>query len=161
MAGRGLELMVALIIAQLGARIPLAGSTYQWSARLLHSSYGWFVGFISVGAMAIAVAGITLLATAPFVAALFGWDADDPRLILLLAYVLLVLPMVINIISVQLAARITNLAVFTEIVGMVGFGVALLVAWAAKGHSRGIDRSLSYLTRTGGVTPLWYGFTLA
>lgn len=155
------QLVVALIIAELGTRMPLAGYAYQWTARLLHPGLGWFVGFISLGAMAIAVAGITLLATAPFVATLFGWDTHDPRLILLLAYVLLLLPVMINIISIQLAARINNLAVFTEIAGMVGFGVALLAAWAADGHSRGIYRGLGYLTHTGSVKPLWYGFALA
>jgi len=159
-AGTG-QVTVALIIAELGTRMPLAGYAYQWTARLLHSGWGWFVGFISLGAAAIAVAGITLLATAPFVAALFGWNTNNPRLILLLAYALLVLPVAINIISVQLAARINNLAVFTEILGMVGFGVALFLAWATKGHSHGIDRSLGYLTHTGSVTPLWYGFALA
>ena len=159
-AGSG-QLVVALIIAELGTRMPLAGCAYQWTARLLRSSYGWFVGFISLGAAAIAVAGITLLATAPFTATLLGWDARDPRLVLFLAYVLLLLPVVINIISVQLAARINNLAVFTEILGMVGFGVALFLAWATKSHSHGIDRGLSYLTGTGSVAPLWYGFALA
>ena len=160
MVGAG-QLVVALIIAELGTRMPLAGYAYQWTARLLHSGVGWFAGFIGLGAMAIAVAGITLLVTAPFAATLFGWDIHDRRLVLLLAYVLLLLPVVINIISVQLAARINNLAVFTEILGMVGFGVALLAAWAVKGHSRGIDRGLSYLTHTGSVKPLWYGFALA
>ena len=159
-AGAG-QLSVALIIAELGTRMPLAGYAYQWSARLLHSGYGWFVGFISLGAMAIAVAGVTLLATAPFVATLFGWDVNNPRLILLLAYALLLLPVMINIISVQLAARINNLAVLTEIIGMVGFGVALFFAWATNSHLHGIDRSLGYLTHAGGVRPLWYGFALA
>ena len=77
------QLVVALIIAELGTRMPLAGYAYQWTARLLHSSYGWFVGFISLGAMAIAVAGITLLATAPFTATLLagirtigGWSCS-------------------------------------------------------------------------------------
>jgi len=159
-AGTG-QLMVAVIIAELSTRMPLAGYAYQWTARLLHSGWGWFVGFISLGAMAISVAGITLLATAPFTATLFGWDTHDPRLVLFLAYVLLLLPVVINIISVQLAARINNLAVFTEILGMTGFGVALFLAWATRSHSRGISRGLGYLTRTGSVTPLWYGFALA
>ena len=159
-AGTG-QLVVALIIAELSTRMPLAGYAYQWTARLLHSGYGWFVGFISLGAMAISVAGITLLATAPFVATLFGWDTSNPRLLLLLAYVLLLLPVAINIISVQLAARVNNVAVFTEILGMTGFGVALFLAWATKSHSRGINRSLGYLTHTGSVSPLWYGFALA
>src|SRR6266581_1276845 len=39
------NLMIALIVAELGTRIPLAGYAYQWSARLVNSTYGWFVGF--------------------------------------------------------------------------------------------------------------------
>src|ERR1700730_16391092 len=39
------QLLVASVIAELGTRIPLAGYSYQWGARLVNSSYGWFVGF--------------------------------------------------------------------------------------------------------------------
>jgi amino acid transporter len=159
-AGSG-QLMVALIIAELGTRMPLTGYAYQWCGRLVTSTYGWFVGFIGLGASVIATAGITLLATAPFVASLFGWGASNPRVVLVVAYVLLLLPVVVNVVGVAVAARINNLAVFTEILGMVVFGVALFVAWAIRAHSYRIDRGLSFLTRTDGVTPLWYGFALA
>src|ERR1700751_1626078 len=39
------NLMIELGVAGLGARIPLAGYAYQWSARLVNPTYGWFVGF--------------------------------------------------------------------------------------------------------------------
>ena len=39
------NLMIALVVAELGTRIPLAGYAYQWSSRLVNSTYGWFVGF--------------------------------------------------------------------------------------------------------------------
>src|SRR6202161_1492094 len=39
------NLMVALVVAELGTRIPLAGYAYQWSARLVNPTYGWFVCF--------------------------------------------------------------------------------------------------------------------
>ena len=42
------NLMVAFIVAELGIRIPLAGYAYQWTARLLGSTYGWFVGFAAL-----------------------------------------------------------------------------------------------------------------
>ena len=118
-AGLG-QLFLALIIAELGTRIPLAGYAYQWGARLVNSSYGWFVGFIGLGYLSVGGAGITLLATAPLTAILFGFDVENARVVLFIAYVLLLLPMVVNIISVQVAARVNNLAVFTEILGMVG-----------------------------------------
>ena len=33
-------LMIALVVAELGTRIPLAGYAYQWSARLVNPTYG-------------------------------------------------------------------------------------------------------------------------
>ena len=39
------NLMIALVVAELGTRIPLAGYAYQWSSRLVNPTYGWFVGF--------------------------------------------------------------------------------------------------------------------
>jgi amino acid transporter len=127
----------------------------------VNSTYGWFVGFIGLGYLSVGGAGITLLATAPFTVALFGWNGENPRLVLFVAYVLLALPGVINIISVQLAARVNNLAVFTEILGMVGFGIALFFAWAIKGDAHGVTHGIGFLTQTGSVTPLWYGFALS
>src|SRR5438876_5684484 len=114
-AGAG-QMLVALVIAELGTRIPLAGYAYQWGARLVGSTYGWFVGFTALGYMAVGGAAITLLATAPLLIALFGWN-ETPHLLLFVAYVLIVIPVMINIISIQLAARVNNLAVITEIVG--------------------------------------------
>src|SRR6201985_2902106 len=41
----GGNMMVALVVAALGTPIPLAGYAYQWSARLVNPTYGWFLGF--------------------------------------------------------------------------------------------------------------------
>src|SRR6201994_208565 len=38
------NMMSALVVAELGTRIPLAGYAYQWSARLVNPTYGWVVG---------------------------------------------------------------------------------------------------------------------
>src|SRR4030088_3248119 len=39
------QMLVALVVAELGTRIPLAGYTYQWGARLVNTTYSWFTGF--------------------------------------------------------------------------------------------------------------------
>ena len=155
------NMAIALVVAELGTRIPLAGYAYQWSARLVNPTYGWFVGFAGLLYMAVGGGAIMLGVASPLLLSEFNVDNPSPQLVLTVAIILMLLPVVINIISIQLAARINNLAVFTEIAGMVGFGVALLAAWAADGHSRGIHRGLGYLTHTGSVKPLWYGFALA
>src|SRR4029077_3822586 len=45
-----------------------------------------------------------------------------------------------------LASRINNVAVFTEIIGMVGFGIVLFVIWATRPN-----HSITFLGDTGGV----------
>jgi len=38
------QTLVSLVLAELATRIPLAGANYQWGARLIGPTYGWFVG---------------------------------------------------------------------------------------------------------------------
>lgn len=159
-AGVG-QMLIALVVAELGTRIPLAGYAYQWGARLVNSTYGWFVGFTGLMYMAVGGAGITLLATAPLTVALFGWNGENARLVLFVAYALLILPVAINVISIQLAARINNIAVFTEIIGMVGFGIALFFLWVTK--AKPTDHTIGFLFNNShvGVGSLWYLFALS
>ena len=123
------NLMVALVVAELGTRIPLAGYAYQWSARLVNPTYGWFVGFAGLLYMAVGGGAIMLQVAAPLLLSEFNVDTPSPHLVLSVAIILMLLPVVINIISIQVAARVNNVAVFTEIIGTVVFGVLLLVLW--------------------------------
>ena len=77
---------------------------------------------------------------------------------LTVAIILMLLPVVINIISIQVAARVNNVAVFTEIIGTVVFGVLLFILWGvhAKPHSAGI-----LFNTTPFHNPTWYAFALA
>ena len=53
------QFLVALVISELGTRIPLAGYSYQWGSRLVNSTYGWFVGFTGLCYLSVGGAGIT------------------------------------------------------------------------------------------------------
>ena len=77
------------------------------------------------------------------------------------ALILMVLPVIINIISIQVAARVNNVAVFTEIIGTVVFGVLLFVLWALK--TKPTPYGASILTNTTSVlhNPSIYAFALA
>ncbi len=41
------QLLIALVVAQFAARIPLSGSSYQWGSRLANPKIGWFFGWLS------------------------------------------------------------------------------------------------------------------
>src|SRR5580698_1042385 len=153
--------MIALVVAELGTRIPLAGYAYQWSARLVNPTYGWFVGFAGLLYMSVGGGAIMLGVASPLLLSEFNVNSPSPRLVLAVALMLMVLPVIINIISIQVAARVNNIAVFTEILGTVVFGVLLFVLWALK--TKPDPYGASILTNTTSVyhNPTIYAFALA
>jgi len=155
------NLMIALVVAELGTRIPLAGYAYQWSARLVNPTYGWFVGFAGLLYMSVGGGAIMLGVASPLLLSEFNVNTPSPRLVFAVALILMVLPVIINIISIQVAARVNNVAVFTEIIGTVVFGVLLFVLWAVK--SKPSPYGASILTSTQSVlhNPTIYAFALA
>jgi amino acid transporter len=155
------NLAIALVVAELGTRIPLAGYAYQWSARLVNPTYGWFVGFAGLLYMAVGGGAIMLEVASPLLLSEFGINTPSPRLVLSVAIILMLLPVVINIISIQVAARVNNIAVFTEIIGTVVFGVLLLVLWGF--NAKPTPYGASILTNTTSIAhdATWYAFALA
>jgi amino acid transporter len=143
------QLLIALVMAELGTRIPLAGYAYQWGTRLVNPGYGWVLGFTSLIWMVTGLAGISTLAAAPLIATLFGWDASSQSLLLIIALVIVAGAVILNLISVALAARFNNAAVATEIIGTALLGVVLFTMWLVdtpRAHG------LGFLFDTGGVT---------
>jgi amino acid transporter len=155
------NLMIAFVVAELGTRIPLAGYAYQWSARLVNPTYGWFVGFAGLLYMSVGGGAIMLGVASPLLLSEFNVNNPNPRLVLSVAIILMLLPVVINVISMQVAARVNNVAVFTEIIGTVVFGVLLLVLWGF--NAKPTPYGASILTNTTSVVhnPTWYAFMLA
>jgi amino acid transporter len=155
------NLMIALVVAELGTRIPLAGYAYQWSARLVNPTYGWFVGFAGLLYMSVGGGAIMLGVASPLLLSEFGVNTPSARLVFAVALILMVLPVIINIISIQVAARVNNIAVFTEIIGTVVFGVLLLILWGL--HTKLDPYGANILTNTTSVlhNPTIYAFGLA
>src|SRR3989442_14637826 len=113
------QMLVALVVAELGTRIPLAGYSYQWGARLVNTTYGWFTGFVGLSYLAVGAAGINFVVVAPIIATILNLDATNPTINLVITVVIFLAVLAINIISIALASRINNVAVFTQIVRIV------------------------------------------
>lgn len=151
------QLFVAFVIAELGTRIPLAGYSYQWGRRLVGAGFGWLLGWTALLYMWAGGAAIALLVTAPTLASVFGWDENNGRLMLFLAFALVVLALLINVVSVQFTARVNNVAVVTEIVGIVVVGIALFVLWVVMAKPAPLGASVLVEHQGHGL----YGFALA
>ncbi len=146
------QLLVVLVLAELAGHVPLAGANYQWAARLVDARFGYVVGALGVLYGAVGLPGIALLGLAPLTATVLGLDAEDGRLLVFIAVLALVVAYLINIVRVQLAARVNNVAVFAEIIGTVVLSVVVFVAWVRGGTPDG--HGLGFLFTVSADQPL-------
>jgi amino acid transporter len=111
--------------------------------------------------MAVGGGAIMLTVASPLLLSEFNVTTPSPRLVLSVAIILMLLPVVINIVSIQVAARVNNVAVFTEIVGTVVFGVLLFVLWGVRAKPTPYGAGILTSTTSTLHNPTWYAFALA
>jgi amino acid transporter len=148
------QFLVVLVLAELAGHFPLAGANYQWTARLVGSRFGYVVGSLGVLYGAVGLPGIALIGLAPLTATVLGLDAENVRLLLFIAVLALVVAYLINVVRVQLAARVNNVAVFAEIIGTVVLSIVVFLAWVRGGDGAGEGHGFSFLFTTATGAPL-------
>ncbi|WP_328406424.1 amino acid permease [Nocardia sp. NBC_00403] len=136
------QLLVALNFAELAARYPISGCIYQWSRRLGGEVVGWFAGWMMVIAQIVtaAAAAIALQVVLPSIWSGFQVVGADSALTsssgaanaVLLGSVLLVITTVVNVIGIDLMAKINSIGVTVEIAGVVAI-VALFFTHTERG----------------------------
>ncbi|MGW4486135.1 amino acid permease [Amycolatopsis sp. NPDC004368] len=123
------QLLVALVFAELAARYPLAGSVYQWAKQLARGFAGWLAGWMMLlgCVVALAAAAIALQIVLPSVWSGFQLVGGDPSVTsatgatnaVLLGTLLIVFTTVVNAAGVRVMARINDVGVAAELVGVV------------------------------------------
>ncbi len=137
--------LVALVYGALSTRIPLAGYSYQWASRLANPNVGWWFGWMSFAFLTIVTVsvdyGLIQVAFQPLIGE--SYSATSAALETL---VVLAIQAALIIVSTRATTRVNNTAVATEIIGIVGLTVLLLIVAAIRslGH-------WSNLTATGPV----------
>ena len=145
------QLLVVLVLAN-------SPGTCRWRAPTISGRPGWSTPASATSSArwdiygAVGLPGIALLGLAPLTATVLGLDAEDGRLLVFIAVLALVVAYLINIVRVQLAARVNNVAVFTEIIGTVVLSVVVFVAWVRGGTSDG--HGLGFLFTVSADEPL-------
>jgi amino acid transporter len=150
------QTLIALVIAQFAARIPLSGSSYQWASRLANPKIGWLFGWLSFCYLAIGVVTVDNALASTALMPLLGMPPDEnaARVITL---VVLVIQAVLVAASTRLVGLITSGAVGLELVIVVVLTVALFIAVAVTGEgsignlsSRGIAEGAPHYFAIGG-----------
>ncbi len=134
------QLTVALCFAELAAHYPLSGGIYQWSRWIGSGGVGWMAGWVYLSGSVISLAAVALAlqATLPQIAPAFQLigsaadRSDSAKNAVLLGCLLIGLTTLINSVGVRLMARINNVGVIAELIG-----VAVLIALLAANIRRG------------------------
>ncbi|MGN2635828.1 amino acid permease [Nocardia takedensis] len=158
------QLLVALNFAELAARYPISGCIYQWSRRLGGEIIGWFAGWMMVIAQIVtaAAAAIALQVVLPSIWSGFQIIGEDTALTspsgasnaVLLGSVLLVITTAINVIGIDLMARINSIGVTIEIVGVLAI-IALFFVNTERGPG------VVFQTEHAAPGPYWAAFLVS
>jgi amino acid transporter len=108
----------AFIAADLTAKLPLAGYSYQWISRINGPDLAWFTGFIALMGWVCGMTGVGFILSG-YLGGLFGWAMTQTSQILLAIAVVFVC-VLINIYGVKFATMVNNIGVSLELVITVG-----------------------------------------
>src|SRR5262249_31316480 len=127
------QMLVALVIAQFAARIPLSGSSYQWASRLANPKIGWVFGWLTFCYLVISVVAVNnALASTAFMP-LAGLEPNE-NVARVITLAMLLLQAVLAIVSTRIVAMINSAAVGIEVVIVVGMVIGLGIAAAITGE---------------------------
>ena len=139
------QALVALVYGALSARVPLSGYSYQWASRLTTPLLGWWYGWMSFAFLTIVTVsvdyGLVQVAFQPLIGETYTASSAALETLVVLA-----IQAALIITSTRGTTRVNNVAVATEIIGIAGLTVLLLIVAAVRsiGH-------WSNLTATGSI----------
>ncbi|MCV7229278.1 APC family permease [Mycolicibacterium komossense] len=120
------QFLVALVFASLVSRWPLEGSIYQWSRRLLGTTYGWFAGWVYMWTLVIAMATVAIGA-AGFIANIAGVTEPSGGTLAVIALVILLAGTAVNLVGRRALKIFMVGSIIAEVIGSIGLGTWLLL----------------------------------
>ncbi len=144
----GLQVVVAMCVAELCSAYPLAGGAYQIVSRLRSRGLGWQVGWwvqiAHVASVSSATIGIT-----PFIMSWFGVDNLSHWELVGVSAILIVASTIANLLGVRVVAWLNNLSVVAELTAaaVIVIGLAAAFLFNSKAH----PHSVHYLFTTDGT----------
>ena len=127
----GGQFLVTLVFGEIVAQYPLAGGLYQWARRLWSGRYAWFISWIYVISVIIAIT-TTALFSGNFVTALFSnaeslSEEASPLARALIAAVMIAVSLLLNMSGTRILALIAKIGLVVELSGVILLGLYLLI----------------------------------
>ncbi|WP_205697038.1 APC family permease [Conexibacter sp. SYSU D00693] len=157
----GGQLLVALVLAELSSRWPLAGGLYKWTQRLAGRNVGWAAGWAYVWTLVVLVTA-QCYAAAPFFCGLVGIDEPSKAVLLLIAGGVLLVATAANVLGPKALKVFVALSISAELIGSVVIGTILLLFFREQPISAvfdGVDGgSLSFTAMLAAVALIGWSF---
>jgi amino acid transporter len=125
-------LLVALVFGEIVSQFPIAGGLYQWTRRLLSGRAAWWMSWIYIGAITIGVTTTSLFSSGFVASLIFGTEenpsvAADPGMTAIIALAVVAIGLIVNLTGSKSLARISQIALAGELVGVIGVGLYLMI----------------------------------
>jgi amino acid transporter len=155
------QTLVALCLANLAPRVPLAGAMYNWGAKLMSRRYGWLTGWFVLAGYLAGYAGVAYAFSSYF--APYVGIGSSTHVIVLTTVVLIAIVGIINIAGMTWSSRINNISVVTEIVGItaVGIGLLIYVLVAGKSHTSYLSSNVGLASSGSSIHTGFSGLSVA
>lgn len=119
------QILVAFVFAEAASQYPIAGGVYQWARHLVGPRWGFLTAFMYLLALLATNAGLAY-GGAPYLAALFGYDAT-PVTNGIGAIAMILLAAVFNYAGTRTLAKGVEAGVWAGLIGLAGAGIYLLL----------------------------------
>nr|WP_255480776.1 APC family permease [Quadrisphaera sp. RL12-1S] len=159
------QFLVALVFGEVVSQYPLAGGIYPWVRRLWNRRAAWIVSWVYLWAIIVTVTAVAEFGGG-FVAALFSLEVT-PTISLATAVGLLVLAFALNYSGTRFLAKIAQIGLAAELIGVIALGLFLLVFhreqplsvfWDTMGAGGGTGYAGTFLAASLAGLFLFYGF---
>jgi amino acid transporter len=127
---------VALVFGLLAARMPVAGYSYQWMSRLANPHIGWLVGWFAFAFLLVDTVAVDYALAATVLPALFSYTATVDNTWVVTALIV-ALQGALIMMSTLWSSRVNNVAVGTEVIGIGGLTLLILIIGAVAGKLAG------------------------
>ncbi len=124
--------LVALVYAMFASRVPLTGHGYQYVSRYASPEIGWMIGWLTLLLTGIASMSIAYVIATFVLPPLLGFTSTTANSIAITVAVIAIYA-IANMFSTKVTATINEVAVYTELIGMMGFGLLLFIIVAIHG----------------------------
>jgi len=124
------QMLVAVVMADLARRMPLSGYGYQWAGRLLNPHCGFAVGWLLMLQLLTGFPGICATLASQVAAVVAPGRAGPPMLTAVTLGVIALITLT-QLWGMRLTARVNDIGVWTELIGVAGVS-GLLVTVALR-----------------------------